>query len=127
MLLIRTTLAPSPIHGTGVFAAQDIAAGTKIWEFTEGVDEEIPGQTIRKLPTIAREFLLKHAYRKLGSDLYVHCADDTRYFNHSEHPTVVSMDVDGPDVAARDIAAGEELTIDYRTFDADTSLKLGER
>jgi hypothetical protein len=34
MLLVKTTIAPSPIHGIGLFADQFIPQGTRIWEFT---------------------------------------------------------------------------------------------
>lgn len=44
--------------------------------------------------------------------------------NHTEKPTVIRISEDGPDIAARDIQVGEELTIDYRTFDADAERKL---
>ena len=33
--------------------------------------------------------------------------------------------IEGHDVATRDIKKGEELTCDYRVFDADVALKLG--
>ena len=50
---------------------------------------------------------------------------DARYFNHSEEPNTVDLDgPEGPTVAARDIQPGEELTCDYRLFDADVLVKL---
>ncbi|OGJ64288.1 hypothetical protein A3C37_05415 [Candidatus Peribacteria bacterium RIFCSPHIGHO2_02_FULL_53_20] len=124
MLLCKTILEKSPIHGIGVFAACDIPKGTVIWEFTDGFDQEISAGLIEGLPAPARDCILKYAYRKPDSDLYVHCADDTRFFNHSENPTITSTSVDGPDIAACDIRAGEELTIDYRSYDADWERKL---
>jgi hypothetical protein len=41
------------------------------------------------------------------------------YINHSAEPNIAYRGNDI--VAARDLAAGEELTIDYRTLDADFS------
>jgi len=41
------------------------------------------------------------------------------FINHSSEPNIVYLGNDI--VAARDLAAGEELTIDYRTLDADFS------
>ena len=45
-----------------------------------------------------------------------------RHMNHAAEPNVLSLS--DRDVAARDIAAGEELTCDYRTFDLDATAKL---
>lgn len=123
-LLIPTILKASPIHGLGVFAAEDIPKGAMVWEFTEGFDQECFGVEIERLPKPQRRAMLHYAYRKPGTQTYVLCADDTRFFNHAENPTVTSTDVDGPDIAARLIRAGEELTIDYRAFDADWEQKL---
>jgi SET domain-containing protein len=49
--------------------------------------------------------------------------------NHADNPNTAGVhesgSIEGFDVAMRDIAAGEELTCDYRTFDAHVDLKLG--
>ena len=58
--------------------------------------------------------------------LYELCSDDARFFNHSDEPNTGSISND-TDVALRDIQQGEELTCDYRTFDADWQLKLKDR
>ncbi len=42
--------------------------------------------------------------------------------NHAAEPNVLSLS--DRDVAACDIAAGEEPTCDYRTFDLDATAKL---
>ncbi|MDD5041428.1 MAG: SET domain-containing protein-lysine N-methyltransferase [Candidatus Peribacteraceae bacterium] len=119
MLLVRTTIGPSSIEGTGVFAAERIKKGAPVWSFTKGFDLEIPGASMRALVSPMKEALLKYAYRVPGTDTYVLPADDARFMNHSDHPAVQVAEDEGPDVAARDIAPGEELTIDYATFDED--------
>ena len=49
--------------------------------------------------------------------MYVLCGDNGRYFNRSDTPSTVSDAISfGDDRAARDLAAGEELTSDYRTI-----------
>jgi hypothetical protein len=45
------------------------------------------------------------------------CGDNGRHFNHSDTPNTLSEGIAfGDDVAAMDIAAGTELTSDYRTI-----------
>lgn len=64
---------------------------------------------------------MTYAYLDIQTGLYVLCADDARYMNHSDAPNIAGdYDQDpvfGVDVAARDIDPGDEPTCDYRTFD----------
>ena len=121
MFLIPTYLAPSAIHGTGVFAARPVAAGTRIWEFTPGVDWEITPDDLARFPEPYQSQLRAWCYLD-GDGLYVFCGDNGKFMNHSERPNCD----DPPDrttVVNRDVAEGEELTCDYRTFDRETAEK----
>jgi uncharacterized protein len=123
MLLVETELRPSPIHGIGVFTRQFIPAGSVVWSFTPGFDLEIEESEIERLSPPAREQFLKYSYLDVHSGKYVLCFDDGRFFNHLDQPNV--RDGETPEtshcsVAIRDIHPGEELTCDYRTFDALT-------
>ena len=117
MFLVPVRLDRSEIHGFGVFAAEHIPAGTRVWEFTEGVDYRISADDVHGAPEPWRGELLKYAYRDSSGD-YILCGDAARFMNHSEQP---SCDDSGDlyTVAIDDIAAGVELTCDYRTFDLD--------
>jgi len=128
MLLVKTRIGPSTIHGTGLFANEFIAKGTIIWEFTAGFDVYVKAADIHRLPAAAQVQMLKYCYLDRETGHYILCADDTRFFNHSDAPNAV--DLPGPEghtIAARDIRMGEELTCDYRTFDADVLEKLRDR
>lgn len=121
MLLVETELKPSPIHGIGVFTREFIPAGTVVWTFTPGFDLEIEPSEVERLSPPAREQFLKYSYLDVHTGRYVLCFDDSRFFNHCDRPNV--MDGATPEtaqasVALRDIFPGEELTCDYRTFDA---------
>jgi uncharacterized protein len=121
MLLVDTELRPSPIHGTGVFSRQFIPAGAVVWTFAPGFDLEIDPPEVERLAPPARDQFLKYSYLDVFTGKYVLCFDDGRFFNHSDAPNV--MDGATPEtaqssVAIRDILPGEELTCDYRTFDA---------
>jgi len=116
MLLIPVRVRTSPIHGLGAYAAQPIAEGTPVWRFTPGFDLDLDPVELERQPEHFRKVLLHYGYLDLRLQRYVLCCDDARFINHDAAPNLVpdySQDRYGVDVAARDIAAGEELTIDY--------------
>lgn len=121
MLLVKTAKRPSDIHGLGLFADQFIPVGTSTWRFTPGVDTAMHPEILERIPEVARDQFLTYAYLDIRTGLYVLCADDARFMNHSDDPAVrgdYSVEpVFGVDVAARDIEPGDELTCDYTTFD----------
>ena len=124
MMLVPTKLAPSSIHGIGLFAAQFIPKGTRVWEFTEGFDFTLGQQQIDSLSLPAREQFLHYAYLSKRTARYVLCSDDARFWNHKYLPNTRALPLPGDGdelamLATRDIAEGEELTADYAEFDAD--------
>lgn len=129
MLLVKTRLAPSPIAGIGLFADEDIKMGTVTWRFMPAYDRLLSEADISDLPEPARSNILDHAYLDATSGLFVLCADNARFMNYADDPNTSGVhdagSIEGYDIATRDIAAGEELTCDYRTFDAHVGVKLG--
>jgi len=115
MLLVKTVLKASPIHGLGVFAAEHIIAGTVVWTFREGFDFRVSEESVAALPEIARDKLLHYSAKWGGG--YVISADDARFLNHSTDANLRTMDDPDCDIAIRDIEIGEELLEDYREFD----------
>lgn len=116
MLLLAVHLAPSPLHGLGVFATAPIARGSAVWRFTPGFDLDLEPRLLDAQPAHFRERLLHYGYVDARLKRYILCCDDARFINHSATPNLRSdyeLDRYGVDRAARDIAAGEELTIDY--------------
>jgi SET domain-containing protein len=114
MLLVKTYLDKSPIHGLGVFAGEFIRKGTKVWRFVEGFDRAYTPKQFARLPKPARDYLRQHAYRVDGEILYT--IDNDHHMNHSDKPNTFLHN--GYAIAARDIRKGEEITNDYREFDA---------
>jgi uncharacterized protein len=114
MLLVKTYLDKSPIHGLGVFAGQFIRKGTKIWRFVEGFDRFYSPKQFAKLPKPARDFIKQHGYRVDGEILLT--ADNDHHMNHSDAPNTYLRN--GYAIAGRNIRKGEEITNDYREFDA---------
>jgi SET domain-containing protein len=129
MLMVKTRLGPSDIAGIGLFAAEDISKGTVTWRFMPAYDRLLTQTDIDGLPEPARSNILDHVYLDAASGQFVLCADNARFMNHADDPNTAGIhepgSIEGFDVAIRDIAAGEELTCDYRTFDAHVDLKLG--
>ena len=127
MLLVKTRIGPSAIQGIGVFAAEFIPKGTVIWRFQPGFDVLITPEIEAQLSRSALEQVRKYAYIDVDTGEKILCSDDSRFFNHSDLPNA-GIDPDRPDreidVALRDIVANEELTCDYRTFDADSAREL---
>lgn len=123
MLLVKTRLGSSPIHGLGLFADQFIPNGTSIWQPHETFDVHFDQDTFESLPELTRSQISHYLYRCVDSGQYVLCADDARFMNHSEKPNTVNGR-SGHTVACRDIAPGEELTCDYFTFDLDADPNL---
>jgi len=113
MLLVKTYLDKSPIHGLGVFAAERIPKGTKIWRFVEGFDRCYTAKQFAKLPKAARDFLKDYAYRVDGEILFT--VDNDHHMNHADKPNTVLRS--GYAIAAKTIAKGAEITNDYREFD----------
>lgn len=128
MLLVKTRLGASAIEGIGLFAVEPIPAGTVTWRFMPGFDQLFSKEQIANLPPIARETLENYTYLHPDSGLYVFCLDNARFMNHADTPNTSGVHeagaIEGYDIATRDIAPGEELTCDYRAFDAGYRQKL---
>jgi SET domain-containing protein len=120
MLLVKTTIGPSPIHGIGVFAAEAIPKGTVMWRLERGFDLELTQEQVDRLSPPAREKTLHYAYKDPRTDLYVLCMDDARFYNYSEAANSAKDPAEPErDIALRDIRPGEEITYDYGSFDTD--------
>ena len=113
MLLVKTYLGKSRIHGLGVFAGEFIRKGTKIWRFVEGFDRVYSPREFARLPQEAKDFIRRYGYRADGEIMLT--LDHDRHVNHSENSNIGYRN--GHAVAVRDIPKGTEITNDYREFD----------
>lgn len=122
MLKVKTYLDKSTIHGIGLFAAEDIKEGERIWEYNPHVDiilTKEQAELYKNLPSPI------YIYKQDGK--YYLSLDNDRYINHSEDANVANGEYmfmeDDYTYATRDIKAGEELTCDYREFMDDEMLE----
>lgn len=113
MLLVKTYLNQSPIHGLGVFAAETIPKGAKVWCFVEGFDRAWSPRQFARLPKAAQEYVAYYGYRVDGEILLT--VDNDHFINHADDANTYWRD--GYIRAKRTIAKGEEITNSYRLFD----------
>jgi SET domain-containing protein len=91
-----------------------------VWRFEKGVDMEFAPDLVERFPEHVRAFFSRYGYVDRSLNRLILCFDDARFVNHSDTPNVAGdyeRDPHGLDVALRDIAAGEEITMDYAGFE----------
>lgn len=111
-MLIKTEIRDSAIFGKGLFAAEAVRKGTIVCFFTLGsttiTEEEYVEHVARGTPTVMRT-----GTRYIGRYFtWTDLPSNSHFFNHSFTPNVLCHC--GICLALCDIAAGEELTLDYR-------------
>lgn len=125
MLLVKTKIKESQIHGVGLFADQYIPKGTEIWRFTPGFDQKFTREQILSFPDLLQIYICTYCWRSKKSKLYCFSADNGKYFNHSLSPNVLSEYRDDEDevitIAVKDIEEGEEILDDYNSFEDEKS------
>ena len=124
--LVPTALRRCPETGLGVLTKEPLAKGTIVYreEDVRNIQysfDEVRG-ILRGIPDHAdRELFLAHSWAsrsgsELGSYFFSTC-DKVSFTNHSSDPTTVMVGPPGNTsticITTRDVAAGEELTMDY--------------
>jgi uncharacterized protein len=123
MLLIDHYVAKSTIHGLGVFSAEYVPKGQKLWEFHPTIDQIVPEAEFEELPCHVR-LMIKSKFEYLSDQkAFLITLDGDQFMNHSDHPNSISRDF--ALFAARDVHPGDEMTCDYRhvlvlSFDPET-------
>ena len=115
-------LGVSTIHGIGVFALRDIPAGVApLKSMVTNKEIKFSRVELKKVPSSVRRhlsmFCLVEKGRVFAPEIGMNAVNISIYLNHSKQP---NLKFDDKDVlrAVRDIARGEELTIDYdESFD----------
>ncbi len=106
----KVIVKPSGIHGDGIFSTVDILEGVSIMV--------IRGEVISEAECERRENEDNNVYIFWNGDNYIDVAntDKIKYINHNCDANCHVEDRDEESlwlVASRNVAAGEELTIDY--------------
>jgi len=118
MMRIETEVRQSGVcDGLGLFAKENVKAGTIIWRFVEGFDVKVHVSKLGDLLPAQKKHVEKYFWRE-GDYLYTSC-DNSVFQNHNTNPNSGPMGDDM--VALRDILPGEEILVDYSLFDDDFS------
>lgn len=121
-LMIRTEVRPSPIHGVGLFSLEYVKLGDKVSWVCDRCRWYLEPYLQYSTFYVEADLVRRHGYLDSQFRLWCLPCDEMRYCNHSEEPNLRSESF--ADYAARDILIGEELTVDYRTFDLEWREKL---
>lgn len=131
MLVVKTIVKPSELEGLGLFAAEEITKGTPVWVYNPKFDISFEPGEVAEMPVSNRDLVERYAYLSTESGKYVYSIDDSRFMNHSA--TRNNLDIvafpgepETRGVANRDIEAGEEILINYRSFDAGDAVSQEE-
>lgn len=114
-------IQPSPIHGIGVFAIRDIPKGTRdIFSKEMGEWIKVSRSEVDALPAHSKQLVETHCLfdeeHYYLPDYGFKKLDIVIFLNHADTPNIISVNDGVYFEAIRDIAAGEELLIDYGTI-----------
>lgn len=112
--IVKVRIAPSPIHGVGVFAMRDLKKGEKMYLDAIPHAFDVPYSKLGELNKEVRELILGHWPNIItGSHFLYPVTKMTAFLNHHNEPNYDAV----ADVMMKDVKKGEELTEDYRKID----------
>ncbi len=117
MLLVKTKIGISKIHGIGLYADQFIPKGTITWQYNPKFDVSFTEEDLKEIPPVSLKTFMSWLYFDEKQKKYVLCADNQRFINHSFNPNIQSTP--DRDISMRDIEPGEELLCNYKDYEKD--------
>jgi hypothetical protein len=124
MLVVKTKIKKSKIHGKGLFADENIKRGQIFWKFNPMIDKKFSQKRLLQLSSSVQKFIKYYSYLNDRNE-FVLCGDGARYINHSDKPNTHDKTTfwdklrgsEGVSIASKDIERGEEITSKYLHFD----------
>ena len=126
VFLVKWEVKESPEHGKGIYAAQDIPKGTKVWAFSR---DDCVAYNQSQMYEMARSdpgklaWVLWGGYHHDPTDTWVHYDDGMWAINHSKDENIGNPEEsfsealdDECEYALRDIKCGEELVENYSLY-----------
>lgn len=112
--IVKVRLAPSPIHGVGVFAITKIKKGEKLYLDAIPHAFDLPYKKFKQLRPEVREIILGHWPQIInGSHFLYPVTKMTAFLNHSDKANYDAK----ADKTLCDIGVGEELTENYKVIE----------
>ena len=117
---ISYKLDRSPIHGIGLFTAEDVAKGQLIYTASPVIDMDITDDQFKSLSATEKKEIQYWGFFDEPSQCWHVDFDVSKFINHAYDGTVTQDERhdDAYLVATRDIKAGEELTQNYLEFES---------
>jgi len=110
-MMVAVRLAPSTIHGVGIFALRDLGKGRKMYLDNMPEAYHLPYASFNKLLPNVRQILLERWPQIVNGSAFMY--PDARYqayLNHADDPNYDAIN----DVLLKDVIEGEEITEDYK-------------
>jgi hypothetical protein len=120
---VFTRLAPSKIHGVGVFAILPIKKGTYIFYGDDAEMIWVDKTKLKNIPKDVKKLYIDFCVKdgnKYGCPSNFNQLTMAWYLNNSNNPNI-GCDRNYNFFAKRNIRKGEELTADYSTYSEDFS------
>jgi len=115
MFHVKIKLKKSRIHGIGLFAAQSIKKGQKIYTHNDRLDLFVSEEEFSSLEEDEKTTIKHYGYFDKNKNKWHLAFDDIRFCNHSFHGNI---NLEGKNlIAKKDIKKGEELTQNYIEFE----------
>ena len=117
-------IAPSPLGGCGVFAIKDIPEGVNPFIGCDDTEyHSIPLSELTEIPpavfNLMKDMLVLDDEENFWfSDRGIQGIDVSYFLNHSKTPNMVADPLGENFFTNREIKAGEELYVDYDTYDS---------
>jgi SET domain-containing protein len=117
---VYVRIRPSRVHGVGVFAIRSIRKGTNIFRGDDGEIVWVRKNQVKGLPKELKRLyedfcIIKQKGKLYGCPKSFNILTVAWYLNESKSPNVY-CDANYDFFALRDIRPGEELTVDYSTY-----------
>ncbi len=119
MLHIKYKLAPSKLHGIGVFTEENIPKDFCVVEASPLLDINLSPEQFNSLSNSEQDEVKHHGhYDKFLNKWHVDF-DMTRFANHSDNPNLIQKynEKGYYIISLIDIKIGEELTVNYEDFE----------
>ena len=116
---VKCKLAPSPIHGIGVFTIFDIKKGERLYcvpSSNNRVFYNVSWSNLNKLWPEIKELIISRWPSIINGSGFLHPNDEVWLASWINHSDDFNYD-QASDSAVRDIKAGEEITESYRMMD----------